>query len=267
MKSTAPLSSNRHAPRQRHNREANEEHELDDFATFHRILGRLQSGMWFFRGHGNASWELLPRAGRPEYYLGDPDQTNLRDLGRFRMWRNQAVAYCALPENDLECLAVAQHHGLATRLLDWTSNPLIALYFAVYEEPSSDGALFCFLPCCFISERHADLPSEEYLALYKPRSISPRILNQSGAFTYHPYPAKPFSEYPQEFDGTGAALYRLTVKKERKSDLLRQLDLYGINHVTLFPDLDGLSRHINWETAGILERRRQRLTRAAEPTK
>src|SRR6266496_1174987 len=234
--------------------------EVDDFATFHRILGRLQSGTWFFRGHGNADWELLPRAGRSQYYLGDPDATNLRDLGRFRVWRNQAVAYCVLPENDLECLAVAQHHGLATRLLDWTSNPLIGLYFAIYEEPGLDGALYCFSPCCFITEQHRDLPGEKYLGLYKPRSISPRILNQSGAFTYHPYPAKPFMEYPQEFDGVEAVLFRLTIKKERKTNLLRQLNLYGINHVTLFPDLDGLSRYINWETQGIIEGRHRRST-------
>ena len=238
--------------------------QVDDFATFHRILGALQSGTWFFRGHGNAAWELLPRAGRPEYYLGQPDKNSLRDLGRFRAWRDQAVAYCTLPDNDLECLALAQHHGLATRLLDWTMNPLIALYFAIYEEPDADGSLYCFSPCCFITEHHRDLPNEEYLALYKPRSISPRILNQSGAFTYHPYPSKPFAEYPQKFGEVEAILFQLTIRKNCKENLLRQLNLYGINHVTLFPDLDGLSRHINWETQGIIQRRRQRFTRVAE---
>jgi hypothetical protein len=231
------------------------EEDINDFAAFHRILGALTSGTWYFRGQANSDWQLLPRAGRPEYFLGDVSGVNLRDLGRFNAWRQRAVAYCSLPDNDLESLAIAQHHGLATRLLDWTTNPLIAMYFAVFEELQADGCLYCYSPCCFITEKHRDLPTETYLVLYNPRSISPRILNQSGAFTYHPFPAKPFDEYPREFDGVESILTRLTIRKKCKPGLLRQLNLYGINQVTLFPDLDGLSDYINWGTKGIIEQR------------
>ncbi len=178
-------------------------------------------------------------------------------FGSFSKWSKQAIAYIPeLPENDWERLAIAQHHGLATCLLDWTYNPLVALYFACSEEPKSDATVFCYEPDHFIVESKLDL-SEAVCpgSGFMPRAIAPRILNQQAVFTVH----LPVDEtvlvglHPVWKDHP--TLVRLEIPAKLKPELLSMLDNYGINAVGLFPDLEGLSRHVNWETQNIVERR------------
>lgn len=220
----------------------------EDLHTFFRAYRCHPPTGWWFRGHADATWDLLPKAGRHAYKLGGG-----KSLGRFQSWRKKAIAYMpSLPENDWECLAVAQHFGLATCLLDWTENPLVATYFACFELPKADGAVYCYDPDQFIVERV--LPLEEVDSVgagFMPRSISPRILNQRAVFTVHlpatsPLPIKPspvLTDHPN--------LAKLVVPAGQKTALLQLLNDYGINHAVLFPDLEGLSRHVNWETANI----------------
>lgn len=164
---------------------------LESIEQFHLIFrayrGHKGFGHWF-RGQADSNWELIPKAGRKEYFL-----PKNRDIGRFNDWAKQAIAYSSLPPNRLECLAVAQHHGLATRLLDWSQNPLVAAYFAVTEKPDLDGAIYILEPInSFVSSESSleDIAEHDGVICYIPRSISPRVLNQKGMFTIHCPPDK-----------------------------------------------------------------------------
>ena len=242
-----------------------EERELISIRQLHAYLDEfppLGTLGWSFRGQSDADWAVLPKAGRPDYY--DPywekkgakkqQQRPPKDLGRFNDWRAQAIAFCSdLPENDFECLAYAQHHGLATRLLDWTHNPLAALYFAVRELPKRDGAVYAYYKDLVILPETMPLGGVEEVALFFPRPVHQRILVQRAFFTVHPEPQIPLKpealdERMRKFTQTKDNLVRFRVRADCKPIIQSELDDFGVNHVTLFPSVDGLSEHVNWGT-------------------
>lgn len=214
----------------------------------HKFFGKYRphamSG-WWFRGQADTEWELLPKAGRQPFLLPDDQH-----LDRFNHWAKQAIAYLpAFPANEWERLAIAQHYGLATCLLDWTFNPLVALYFACSASVSANGVVYCYDPVSVINEETVSFRGSVIRGMgFAPRAISPRILNQRAAFTVHLPPNRSVSIQESSLMRGEPSLVRLVVPSKYKAELLTLLDDYGVNRVTLFPDLEGLSAHVNWET-------------------
>jgi hypothetical protein len=224
--------------------------ELHKILNYHRPHNRLA---WCYRGQANIDWPLLSAAGRPEYYTG-------KELGRFHDWCEKAIAFNPdLPANDWESLAVAQHHGLATQLLDWTWNPLVAAYFASAPPFDVDGVLYCYFPQLYVDIQVA-IGKLDCVAAYRPRALTLRLVRQDGLFTYHPTSNAPLTQTQLLPPLEGPDLVAICIPSETKASLRETLDIYGINEVNLFPDLDGLSRHVNWETRVQVEKH-DKLTR------
>lgn len=220
-----------------------------NFLSYHAAVSEFYSISrvgWAFRGQSDAAWGVVPKAGRPEYRVGG-------DLGRFKTWRDRACAYVDLPDNECECLAIARHHGLATRLLDWTTNPLVALFFAVEGWPAADGAVYCHCPRTYVVPDRIAIADVPGVAAYLPRAIASRIVNQGAVFTVHSDPGVPLAA---ALGGVGRSsdLFQIVIPSAVKEEFRRTLDRYGTNAATLFPDLDGLSGHVNWETADMVVR-------------
>jgi hypothetical protein len=246
-----------------------EEHVLSEISQIHALLERYPPSRsehgWWYRGQADCAWPLVPKAGRPEFFLPvslRKQPFDFTPLGgeheRFRRWKQQAVAYYReLPQTELECLAIAQHHGLATRLLDWTGNALVAVFFATWEHASVDGCIYCISPFKEPDLR-IDVGSIGSLSVgrsvlaYVPPAISPRILNQAGAFTEHSPPNLDLLTATEKETKHKIEIVRFRIPANRKTDMQRSLNQLGVSRATLFPDLDGLSAQINAETSRLV---------------
>ncbi len=204
-----------------------------------------------YRGHGAASFRLRPKVGRAL----PPENTNSKVVNEslmLELFRRQSVDRVEVANiNDWELLAIAQHHGLPTRLLDWTRSPLVALYFGVCKEcesrhkdgrPRREDAEILAWRCCK-EDLSNPLPASGPLRIaktirYIPRMVTSRLRAQSGVFTVHSKPAEDFVP-----DGS---LVRIRIPFKERKDLKRSLFQHGVHEAVLFPDLDGLARHIEW---------------------
>ncbi|HYG87987.1 MAG TPA: FRG domain-containing protein [Azospirillum sp.] len=178
----------------------------------------------------------------------------------------------AVPDSHLNWLAVAQHHELPTRLLDWTRNPLIALYFAAINrgrrsKPEGWSDVFVFmweisdapdserpmLPLDRIQTMRPlgrgrigdpSEPAGDGIHLFTPPTLSSRIASQEGLFSFEEQLSEtPFPEYAER---NGLDLTRIRVEGSARIDILKHLNRLGVETGKLFPDLPGLCAHQRW---------------------
>lgn len=167
----------------------------------------------------------------------------LEEVGPFRKW--------IVTENwhrDFIDLAVAQHHGLATRLLDWSRNPLAALWFAVSSEWHEDVNGAVFIVDTMQQEMLLNVTENPFeidrVVFFPPPPIVERVWNQTSWFSLHP---KDASNKPMALpESSTAHNSHLIIPVECKSTIRNELHLLSIDELRLFYDLDGLCQHVNW---------------------
>jgi len=159
------------------------------------------------------------------------------------------------PQTDWDFLAIAQHHGLPTRLLDWTYSALAALWFAVDKEPANvkgkeqDAVVWMLKTAVgdFIREQDRTSPFDRKpTAIYRPRVITQRIAAQGGIFTAHRMMKKEGFVSLEKNIRFRDRLTKFTVEASAFPDIRKHLDGCGVNRSTLFPDLVGLCSHLEW---------------------
>ena len=220
----------------------------DKLAEFVRWAQDYPANEWVFRGHSDGSWPLKPAVGRDTSY--SPESERLL-LERFRRLAEPYVSSSEL--NQWDWLALAQHHGLPTRLLDWTSNALVASFFACKELSAKDGTVFAVKSSSVgfhdSAYQLATLPfAIEVTGLVIPRALSGRILNQRGLFTIHVHPDRSW-----ELETAGIDFEKFEIPSGMKTSLLRGLHNIGMDDAHVMPDLDGLARMLKWQyETGIL---------------
>ena len=223
---------------------------LADFAKF--IQANLNfNNFHIFRGQREDK-SLLPKIARLVHF-NDLQISEKKILDHFM---RGACSYIEnMPTNEWDLLAIGQHHGLPTRLLDWSKNALAALWFAVRKpsESNSNGVVWCFTPLNSDIIHNFDKASPfrgKYTKVFEPRHVSPRIKVQEGIFTVHKYVEKKEKFIPLEKNiKHRSRLVKIIVPSNCFADIRIDLERCGIHAASLFPDLDGLSEFITWKNS------------------
>ena len=226
-----------------------------------------------YRGAANAAGPLLTsldRLGgtRPPHTKADLEEHILRNFIRYSRPHLEE----ARPYDDWELLIAAQHHGVPTRLLDWTYSPLVAAFFGTRPSDDEDcdravwrldwqtvhrkfrlpqlalliqdldgvwGDKEKFTPWKLFANRKA----APFACMLEPPSLDGRIVAQGATFTLCSTTSLSFDQFLEE-QGLGGALTKYVIPRDEVGRLRDQLDLVGIDERRLFPDLDGVASAI-----------------------
>lgn len=223
-------------------------------------LGRGGCSEPLFRGHSCANWKLLPTLARMQSHPRFHKNKEKRLFWDFRM-----VGGLLLPRDasDWTILYYMQHHGVPTRLLDWTINFATALFFALSGNPESPTVWILdpyalneqSLGSRTISNLNVSFKTDYVIFMENglnpemPMAVSgdstiERMRSQGGAFTIH----GDLSKSLEELCPTSVSKHVLPV--EAISEAWSFLSLAGTNEFQIFPDLDGLAKYLTRKEFG-----------------
>lgn len=229
----------------------------------------------WFRGVGKSSYKLLPSLYRHPTKTSSAELLELEEQIIVR-FKERSVPYLASGlKEDWEYLFLMQHFGVPTRLLDWTENPFMGLFFALTSaridtttsEYVDDASVWVLSPGKWnkrvfehISFRGtAASHNDRFITAYGPKPAnpdpppanpaaimgihnSPRIVAQRGVFTIFGSNIKPMEDIFQADPFQDGALSKLVIPKANIGSLLEKMFCMGFTDAVAFPDLEGLAR-------------------------
>lgn len=232
---------------------------INKFTDFVKHISSYNQNITVYRGITHEKYDLRPKVGRVTSRRSDDTLLKLEEriLRRFSERVIPFIKY--KPEYLWEWMTLAQHHGIPTRLLDWTRNPLVAAYFAVRrrideheidEHTTGSSAIYVYSDKTRIISRgnvgnenrvYIDGPFKvENLRKFVPEHIDRRIVAQAAVFTVHPEPTdkNPFTQLK---------LDKLIIPAKARKNWKDRLFELGVNEASTFPDLDHTAVQIEWE--------------------
>jgi hypothetical protein len=205
---------------------------VDGYDVISDMLGWLKTNdnRCIYRGHSDVSWPITPSAFRP-------NARGMVAAAQVTRWRNIAGRFAnPVPRHEIEWIVLAQHYGIATPLLDWTTNPLTALFFACLDIRSeTDG---CVIRCD--RDMFEQFHKPETVAVFKSGRIQPglidagamnaRTLAQDSVMSIH-------TEHNAVLPESPALVTRFIIPADNKYRTLHRLKNFGFTAERMFHDL------------------------------
>lgn len=182
-----------------------------------------------FRGHADAHWSLIPVVDRMA--TPNPRRAERKAVDAFK---TEVSGYLETnPATEWDWLALAHYYGVPTRLLDWTRNPLVALFFAVADDRRpTDGAVWAYRHNGPIQIPRSSPFTTKQLVLFETTWKPLVQVARAGIYTAHP-------SRLSNLESTGQ-LVQLRVAVRARARMKRELEGVGISEETLFPRIPEL---------------------------
>jgi hypothetical protein len=227
---------------------------------------------WAFRGEHDASWPLISSLARRLAQMKVPRALwREREERALRVFRRKAHVYLpdrTVLEDTLRCLAMMQHHGAPTRLLDFTKSPYVAAFFAI-ESALSDSAVYALNTPALAAlapqhdaaltrdaidprqpghfERFFTAGTQPLVWFGEPSEMDRRLVAQSGLLVVPGLLDAPLATLLDTYRSEAPLIEKVVLAHSMRSSAMHALYRMNITHATLFPDLDGLARSIAYE--------------------
>ena len=254
------------------------QYRLESWDAFLKIITDSPYSNWAFRGHRKEQWPLASALSR--YFRSfrlDRRAWPQQEDRILRVFKRKAIQFLAQPptlDDDFQWLALMQHHGAPTRLLDFTWSPYVAAFFAL-ERATSEAAVWALNPADISAggirrspkskaraiatsamdprlagnfARYFLKGNREFMWLGEPEVMNRRLIAQSGTFVLPGVLDRPMEDIARKYPDPKnmMAKFILPAGKIRETGL-RELYRMNITFATLFPDLDGLARSLGYE--------------------
>ncbi len=221
---------------------------------------------WAFRGERDERWPLYSSLSRYLRNFGVAPkawpQQESRIIRIFKRKAHQFLEKPPDPGDDFQWLALMQHHGAPTRLIDFTWSPYVAAFFAM-ERSLGDGVVWAMNPARIESSR-APTPTRmdprekgnfpryyirgarRFIWMGEPHTMNRRLIAQSGTFAVPGVLNIPIEEMLSDTDQENI-LAKIILTRPVRETCMRELYRMNITYATLFPDLDGLAKSMGYE--------------------
>lgn len=245
---------------------------LTSWSQFMNLTSELDG--WAFRGQQRADWLLESSLSRyMRAYIEDKQQWRSREERAIRIFRRKAhnfLVHTDLLANDLRCLALMQHHGAPTRLLDFTKSPFVAAFFAL-ERAVGDAAIFALnTPTLWNNsarpKENATLTRDvidpripgnldefffcninNVIWFGEPTEMDDRLVAQSGTFVVPGVIDRSLKDILDGYDADEELLHKIVIPVSIRVEAMKWLYRMNLTNASLFPGLDGLARSIALE--------------------